>query len=89
MGFLEHFNPFGSEKEEEGEEKARENALKPERRVSPVGTEEEEVLSARETVSSKDLAGGTNTIVRVELKDDGSGIFKPRDGERESGFGVQ
>ena len=43
---------------------------------------QEEVLASREKESSNNLGGGCNETVLIKLRDDGSGIFKPRDGER-------
>lgn len=42
-----------------------------------ISTPEEEILSKREKTSSKELGGGINETIFVELKDDGAGVFKP------------
>ncbi|MFY9493123.1 MAG: hypothetical protein WAP55_01440 [Minisyncoccia bacterium] len=55
-----------------------------ERLRSPLETPEEGVLESREKTDSKLLGGGCNTTVFIELKDDGSGIFKPKSGENEN-----
>lgn len=42
---------------------------------------EELVLESGDKSSSKELGGGVNETVFVELKDNGSGVFKPKDGQ--------
>lgn len=46
--------------------------------------EDEKILSSREKSSSKNLGGGCNETVFIELRDDGKGIFKPKKGEKEN-----
>lgn len=43
-------------------------------------TPEEEVLERKDKSSSKPLGGGINETIFVSLKDDGDGIFKPKQG---------
>lgn len=46
-------------------------------------TPEEEILSNREITSKNELfSSGFNKVYCLEFKDDGKGIFKPREGER-------
>ena len=54
-----------------------------ERRRSPFETAEEGILESYEKKESRPLEGGTNKVVFVQLRDDGSGVFKPKNGERE------
>ena len=51
-------------------------------REYPKKTPEENLLESREKTKEKPLIGGANKVVFIELKDDGSGIFKPADGEQ-------
>lgn len=44
-------------------------------------TPEEEILEKREKSSSRELGGGVNESLFVELKDDGAGVFKPVEGD--------
>lgn len=44
-------------------------------------TPEEEVLERKEKFSSKPLGGGVNETIFVSLKDDGDGVFKPKQGK--------
>jgi hypothetical protein len=55
--------------------------IKAERTRSPLETPEEELLETRENTTSSWLEGGINEACFIELKDDGSGIFKPGNGE--------
>lgn len=45
-------------------------------------TPEENILESRVKTKEKTMFGGSNEVVFIELKDDGSGIFKPADGEQ-------
>ena len=51
----------------------------------------EEILESNEKESSNDLLGsGTNKTIFIQLRDDGSGIFKPKSGEAEgSRIGIE
>ncbi len=42
---------------------------------------EERVLESREKERSDRLDGGSNVVELVKLRNNGSGVFKPRDGE--------
>ena len=59
-----------------------EESSPPEHLRSPLETPAEGVLENREKTDSKPLGGGCNKTVFIELKDDGSGVFKPKNGER-------
>lgn len=50
-------------------------------RKSPIETPEEAVLETHEKKGSEELFGGSNETIFVELRDDGSGMFKPQNGE--------
>ena len=44
-------------------------------------TEQEEILETRETISRKILKGGSNEPIFIELRDDGSAVFKSKENE--------
>lgn len=63
----------------------QESSSKKESMKSPLTKPEEEVvLETRERIDSKNLGGGCNVTLLVGLKDNGSGVFKPKSGEREN-----
>lgn len=75
-----------SQKEGQPEEESQQAAIVEHARLSkwegtPVGTPEETLLKNREKKASAPLAGGINQAVFITLKDDGSGVFKPKDKE--------
>lgn len=85
---------FGQKKEENIVEKSpvaldlpkegllkQESSSKKERKKSPFATPEEAILETREKRDSKPLWGGCNQSLFVNLKDDGAGVFKPKNGE--------
>ncbi len=49
-------------------------------------TPEEEVLERKEKSSSRPLGGGVNEVVFVSLKDDGDGVFKPKQGRDDTDY---
>lgn len=90
-GFLRNFFEGGKQVPEEKEKPQQppgviEHTRSPEqkRRKSPVEAPEESVLENYEKKKSKPLSGGSSKVIFVELKDDGSGVFKPKSGERPS-----
>ncbi len=54
----------------------------PRKTVELLPHEIESVLESREVEAKNDLNGGCNESVILKLKDDGSGVFKPRSGEK-------
>lgn len=89
----EFFRDFFRKKEQLLEEKGEEKPQQPvtvERIGSPERkqrqeldkTSEEQILENYEKKETKPLNSGANTTVFVELKDDGSGVFKPKNGEK-------
>jgi len=66
---------------EQAEEEAQAKKISLEHEKTLTKKDEEVVLEKREKTSTKKLGGGANETVFVELKDDGSAIFKPKAGE--------
>lgn len=55
--------------------------LQAQRELTPVSKPEERMLESREKTSSQKLEGGINKTEILKLKDDGSVVFKPKEGE--------
>ncbi len=70
---------FGSKEEKKEIESQKPDAEAGERMKS--ATPQEQILERREKTSSRHLGGGANETIFVELKDDGSAVFKPSNGE--------
>ncbi|PIR41993.1 MAG: hypothetical protein COV30_00790 [Candidatus Yanofskybacteria bacterium CG10_big_fil_rev_8_21_14_0_10_37_15] len=61
------------------------NSSEKKKKKFPFETPEEIILENHEKESNKPLNGGCNKTEFVEIKDDGSGIFKPKNGEDDCG----
>lgn len=79
MNIFERF--FGGKgKETEKTTESQENKVEFEKGAE-LPTPQEQILEQREKAKSWPLKGGANELMIVELKDDGSAIFKPKKGE--------
>ena len=88
MNFFEKTFFKEEKKPEEIQAKKPEGVI--EKKETSHSSPEEEVLTSREKTKSSELSGGCNKTIFVELKDDGAGVFKPKDGEKKGiRYGVE
>jgi len=77
MSFFEKILDLGGKKQS-----APPQEIKKEKLDFFPSTPEEEILKSREKIGKEILRGGANYSEHIKLKDDGSGIFKPKRGEK-------